>query len=102
MGGSVVRVHPLNQHKRSKNLRLDFKERCLEASKSHAEAAIQNGKHDDAIAWYSTAFDLNLASLEHIFMKRSEAYAARGSWENALMDADEVCSIMDLREEQKQ
>jgi len=102
MSGSVVRVHSLSQHERSENLRLDFKERCLEACESLGEAATRIGDHDNAIAWYSAAFDLNPASPEHIFMKRSEAYAAGGSWENALVDAKEVYSIMDLPEAQIQ
>jgi len=102
MSGSEVRVHPLSQHKRSENLRLDFKGQCVEASESLGEEAMRNGDHDNAIAWYSAAFNLNPASPEHIFMKRSEAYAAGGSWENALMDAHEVYSIMDLPEAQIQ
>ena len=51
-----------------------------------------NGDHDGAIAWYSTALELNSESPEHIFMKRGEVYAAIGSWENALMDVIEVHS----------
>jgi hypothetical protein len=75
-------------------LRLDFKKQCFEASESLGEEAMRNDNHDDAIVWYSAALDLNLEPPERIFMKRSEAYAAKGSWENALKDADEVYPII--------
>ncbi|KAG6375324.1 WD40-repeat-containing domain protein [Boletus reticuloceps] len=67
-----------------------LKKQCLEASESLAEEAMRNGNYDDAIAWYSAALDLDPASPEQILMKRSDAYAAKDSWENALRDANEV------------
>lgn len=94
------KIHTPSRHKWSENLRLDFKKQCCEASESLGEVAMRNDNHDDAVVWYSAALDLNLETPEHLFMKRSEAYAARGTWESALKDADEVYPIMDLREAQ--
>lgn len=92
------KTHTPSWDKRSEILRLDFKKQCLGASESLGDEAMRNGNRDDAVAWYSAALDLNPASPEHVFMKRSETHAASGSWEDALVDADEVYPIMDRRE----
>lgn len=96
MNGSVVRVPTPSSRKWSENLRLAFKQQCLEASESLGAEAMRNKNHNDAVFWYSAALDLNPTSLDHTLMKRSEAYAATGSWENVLMDVNEVYLIMDL------
>ncbi|KAF8553285.1 hypothetical protein OG21DRAFT_1485545 [Imleria badia] len=67
-----------------------FKLQCLEASENLGDGAMRNENHDDAIVWYSATLNLNPTSPEDIFMKRSEAYAETGLWENALMDVTEV------------
>ena len=58
-----------------------------------------NRQFSESLIWACNP--VNSASPEHIIMKRSEAYAARGSWKNVLMDANEVYSIVDLRGTQK-
>lgn len=51
------------------------------------------GRYDEAISQYSAALSLNASSPQTLFVKRSKAHAAKGLWEDALSDANEVaCS----------
>ena len=74
----------------SQKLHVEFTNKCLGRVERIAEEAIRNDNHNAAIACYSAALKLNPESPEDILFKRSEAYAATGSWEDALADADEV------------
>ena len=48
-------------------------------------------KFDQAIFQYSAALSLHPADPLTLFVKRSKALANKGSWKDALNDADEVC-----------
>ena len=51
-----------------------------------------NGRqYDIAISQYSTALSLNSIPSQALFVKRSKAHAAQGSWEDALSDANKAC-----------
>ena len=53
--------------------------------------------YDEAISQYSTALSLDPAAAQGLFIKRSEAYIACGSWEDALNDANMVCPFVSCR-----
>lgn len=48
-------------------------------------------QYDEAISHFSTALSLDPATSQALFIRRSRAHAARGMWEDALSDANEVC-----------
>jgi len=54
-------------------------------------------RHDAAIFDYSAALSLDPAPRQGLLIKRSKAYVLRGSWENALNDANTVCSSVSRR-----
>ena len=47
-------------------------------------------KYDEAISRYSEALSLNPTAPQCLFIKRSRVYIAKGSWEDALSDANKV------------
>ena len=47
-------------------------------------------RHDDAIAQYSAALSLNPAVRQDLLIKRSKSYVAKGLWDDALDDTDQV------------
>ncbi|KAI6041631.1 hypothetical protein EDC04DRAFT_3089025 [Pisolithus marmoratus] len=57
------------------------------------DEAFRSVKHDDAISQYSTALSLSPPSPAGLLIKRSRARAAKGLWEDALQDADEVVKV---------
>ena len=52
--------------------------------------ALISQEHDKAIARYSSALSLGPETRVDILVKRSEARASNGLWEDALTDADDV------------
>lgn len=50
--------------------------------------------YDEAVSWYSAALSLELAVPQGLYVKRSKAYIAGGSWEDALNDAGQVRPIV--------
>ena len=54
------------------------------------DAALSFGKHEEAIAWYTSALSVSPSNPIDIFGKRSRARAIKGLWEDALTDANEV------------
>ncbi|KAN0087823.1 hypothetical protein V8E55_006444 [Tylopilus felleus] len=54
------------------------------------DTAMDAQRHDKAISYYTTALSLSLACLQGILIRRSKAWLATGSWENARDDADRV------------
>ena len=52
--------------------------------------AAEAQQHDEAITQYSTALSLNPDIPQDVFMKRSMVYLAKGSWEDAIDDANQV------------
>lgn len=53
-------------------------------------------KYDDAIGQYSFALSLDPPNKAGLFIKRSKARAAMGSWQEALDDADMVWLLLAL------
>ena len=47
-------------------------------------------RHDEAIIQYSTALSLNPVIPKILFMKRSNGHIAKGSWEDAIDDTNQV------------
>ena len=54
------------------------------------DTALDSGKHDDAIARYTSALSLDPTNPINILVKRSKALASKEMWQDALMDANEV------------
>ena len=57
------------------------------------DAALSSGQHDEAIAWYTSALPLSPSNPICILVKRSGARTSKGFWEDALTDANEVCTL---------
>ena len=55
------------------------------------DIAAEAQQHDEAITQYSTALSLNPVIPQDTFTKRSQVYMAKGSWEDAINDINEVC-----------
>ena len=68
----------------------DFKQRCVAMLQHLGDIAAEAQQHDEAITQYSTALSLNPVILQDIFVKRSKVYMAKGSWEDAIDDANRV------------
>ncbi|KAG8216979.1 hypothetical protein J3R82DRAFT_7285 [Butyriboletus roseoflavus] len=62
---------------------------CIKPFEDNGDVAMQCKNLKEAIVLYSTALDLNPSNLG-LLVKRSEARAMLGSWEDALKDADEA------------
>ena len=69
---------------------LDFKQRCAERLRRLGDVAVETQRHDDAITRYSVALSLNPAVRKDILIKRSKVYVAKGFWENAIDDTNQV------------
>ena len=74
----------------SDNVFVDLKRKCIDKLEALGDAALNSGEHDNAIAYYTSALSLDFSNPEDILVKRSKAQASKGSWEDALMDANEV------------
>ena len=57
------------------------------------DTALSSGKHDEAIARYTSALSLSPSNRIDILVKRTTARASKGLWEDALTDANEVCAL---------
>ena len=53
--------------------------------------ALDSGEHDTAIGRYTSALSLDPSDPIDILVKRSKARASKELWNDALMDANEVC-----------
>ena len=69
---------------------LPVEEKCIDMLEELGDAALSSGKHDKAIACYSSALFLGPSNPVEILVKRSKARALKGLWEDALTDANEV------------
>ncbi|KAF8127262.1 hypothetical protein EV363DRAFT_491491 [Boletus edulis] len=72
---------------------LDFKQRSSEKLDHLGDTAVGAQRYDEAVSHYSTALSLTLSSPQAIFIKRSKARLASGSWKEALDDANEVIGL---------
>jgi len=54
------------------------------------DTAVDAQRHDEAIFHYTSALSLNLPSPQGILIKRGKACVARGSWKQAIDDANHV------------
>ena len=75
------------------NSLLEFKHRLSEKLEGPGGAAMNAQQRDVAISEYSAFLSLDTASLQGLLIERSKAYVVRGLWENALNDANTVCSF---------
>ena len=57
------------------------------------DTALGSGKHDEAIARYTSALSLGPSNRIDILVKRSTARASKKLWKDALTDANEVCAL---------
>ena len=74
----------------AKEMSLLVEEKCVGTLKGLGDVALSSGKHEEAIACYTSAISLSSAHAVDILVKRSNARALKGSWEDALTDAMEV------------
>ncbi|KAF8122975.1 hypothetical protein EV363DRAFT_1229696 [Boletus edulis] len=70
-----------------------FKDRCSQKLDGHGDAAMKAQQHDEAILRYSAALALNATATPTLLVKRSETYAEKGLWKEALDDADNIISL---------
>ena len=68
----------------------DFRGRCVEKLEKLGETAMDSEKYDEAIKLYSDALTLDSTNQCDVLLKRSKVRAVMGSWEEALIDAEEV------------
>jgi len=68
----------------------DLVHKCLTTLESVGDVAVRSKNHKRAIVQYSTALSLNPSNPMGLLVKRSNARATLGMWEDALKDADEV------------
>ena len=58
---------------------------------------MDTNNYDEAIKRFSDALTLDPTNQSDILIKRSEAQAVVGSWEEALIDADKVCNVFHVK-----
>ncbi|KAF8550473.1 hypothetical protein OG21DRAFT_1446572 [Imleria badia] len=68
----------------------DLVRRCFATFERNGDAAFQSDNAKEAIVQYSTALYLNPSNPAGLLVKRSKARAMLGSWEDALVDANEA------------
>ena len=66
-----------------------FRRRCAEKLEYFGDVAANSQQHDDAVVRYSAALSLDLP-VPRVFIKRSKEYLAKGLWQDALHDANQV------------
>ncbi|KAF8557067.1 TPR-like protein [Imleria badia] len=71
----------------------DFTQRCAEKLERLGDVAADAHQHDEAITQYSIALSLNPVIPQGVLMKRSKVYIAKGSWEDALEDANKIITL---------
>ncbi|KAF8552779.1 hypothetical protein OG21DRAFT_1511030 [Imleria badia] len=69
---------------------MDIKRKCINKLEVLGDTAVSSGEHDNAIARYTSALSLDPSDPVDLLVKRSEARASKGSWVDALMDANEA------------
>ncbi|KAF8551264.1 TPR-like protein [Imleria badia] len=65
---------------------------CVEKLEHLGDVAVDAQQYDVAITQYSAALLLDLP-IPHVFIKRSKVYLAKGLWEDALHDANQVVTL---------
>ena len=75
----------------------EFKSRCCEKLEDLGDTEMNTRDNAKAISHYSAALALDPVVPQGLFIKRSKAYITRGSWEDALNDANKVCSFVSRR-----
>lgn len=75
----------------------DFKSRCSEQLERLGDSATENWRHDDALKYYSAALSIQPADTPGYFIMRSKSRMAKGLWEDALDDANEVSSVVSCK-----
>ena len=58
------------------------------------DAAMDNRRHEEALVYYSAALSIQPANTRDFFIVRSKVATAKGSWEDAVDDANEVSSVI--------
>ena len=62
---------------------------------SSGDTAVGDEPHGGAVSHYPTSLVLKPAILQNLLIKRSQAYVAKGLWEEALNDANKVrCAVL--------
>ncbi|KAG9318932.1 hypothetical protein JVU11DRAFT_1046 [Chiua virens] len=70
-----------------------FRQQCAKKLEELGDIAIHSNKFDDAIGYFSTILLLDPVDRSAILIKRSIARARMNSWEDALVDADEIIRL---------
>ena len=73
---------------------LDSKQRLSTELEHLGDTAMNAQRLEEAISQYSCALSLEPAVPSGLLIKRSKAYIIMGLWEDALNDANEVCSFV--------
>lgn len=68
----------------------DFVSHCSRKLEDLGNIAVNARQYDEGISQYSAALSLDPTTSQALLVGRSKAHAAKGSWENALNDANEV------------
>ena len=72
------------------NALLPGEEKYVDMLEGRGDMAIDMGRHEEAITFYSSALCLNPPNAIKILVKRSKARASKRLWKDALMDANGV------------
>ena len=75
----------------------EFKFGCCKKLEDLGDTAMNIQHYDEAISQYSAALALDPAGPQDLFIKRSKVYIARGLWEDALNDANQVCLFISCK-----
>ncbi|KAG9310464.1 hypothetical protein JVU11DRAFT_9607 [Chiua virens] len=86
-------VAQMSTHHERTRWGVDFRQRCLEKLPSLGDTAMSALRLDEAIIHYSAALSLSPALPQGILVKRSQAYMAKGLWEDALDDTNQVIKL---------
>ncbi|KAF8552354.1 hypothetical protein OG21DRAFT_150336 [Imleria badia] len=80
-------------HDRRTKWAIDFTQRCAEKLERLGDIAAEAKQYDEALTQYSTALSLNPVIRQDILMKQSKVYMAKGLWEDAIDNANQVITL---------
>jgi hypothetical protein len=88
--------HSFRYRSHTIHLNLAFTQQCLKSLESLGDSALASQNYTEAIIHYSATLSMGPVTRDGILVKRSNAHAAVGAWNDALNDADEVCPLLYL------
>ena len=72
----------------------EFRRRCPEKLERLGDAAMESWRHDTAVKYYTAALSFHPANTRSFLIIRSKTCMAKGLWEDALNDVNEVRPVI--------